>query len=57
MKTKKRDFYRWLAYAVILLLIAAATFAWPSVFWLFVVALVVAVVDVLYIQFTKYIGH
>lgn len=57
MKSKEKDFYRWLAYGIILLVIAIATFYWHSAFILFVILLVIAVGDVVYTQYTKYIAH
>lgn len=57
MKAKEKDFYRWLAYGIVLLVIAAASFAWQSVLWLFVPALILALGDIFYTQYTRYLGH
>jgi len=57
MKAKDKDFYRWLVYGIILLVLSLASFKWHSAFWLFLVALVISVGDILYTQYTKYIGQ
>ena len=57
MKAKDKDFYRWLAYSLVLVVIALASFAWQAMLWVFVLALIIAIADVVYTQYTRYIVH
>jgi len=57
MKATDKDFYRWLVYGIVLLILAFAVFKWHSAFIYFVIALIIALGDVFYTQYTRYLGH
>ena len=54
MKGPEMDFYRWLVYAIILLVTAIGSIAAPRLLWVFAIVLIIAVVDIAYIKYTKY---
>jgi signal transduction histidine kinase len=57
IKDTEFDFYRWLFYGLILLLLALASIAWPVLLWMFAIVLIIGLGDMAYMMWTKYIVH
>jgi len=57
IKDTEFDFYRWLFYGVILLILAFSSIAFPILLWVFAVILLIGMCDVSYTMWTKYIVH
>jgi len=54
MKQHEFDFYRWVIYGLVLLLLAILSIPYPVVIWAFAILLVIAIVDVAYCKMYKY---
>ena len=57
IKDTEFDLYRWLVYCVALLLLALGAIAFPTMLWIFAIVLIIALADMAYIKWTKYIVH
>jgi hypothetical protein len=54
LKEAEWDFYRWLIYGFIALVLALAAIAFPVLIWGFAIVLIIAVIDIFYTKYTKY---
>jgi|GEM_PF-2111606 len=54
LKEAEWDFYRWLIYGIIALILAVASIAFPVLIWGFAVVLAIALIDIFYTKYTKY---
>lgn len=54
IKDTEFDLYRWIVYCIALLILAIASIAWPVLLWIFAIVLIITLVDVFYIKWTKY---
>ncbi len=57
IKDTEFDFYRWLFYGLILLVIALGSIAFPVLLWVFVIILLIGLCDMSYMMWTKYTVH
>jgi hypothetical protein len=57
IKDTEFDAYRWLFYGFLLLLLAFGSIAFPILLWAFVLVLIVAIFDMGYMMWTKYMVH
>ena len=54
MKDQEVDFYRWVIYGLLLLLLAILAIRFPVVIWVFLILLVITVIDIAYCKKNKY---
>jgi hypothetical protein len=54
MKDQEVDFYRWVIYGLLLLLLAILAIRFPVVIWVFGILLVITVIDIAYCKKNKY---
>ena len=54
LKEAEWDFYRWLIYGIIALILAVVSIAFPALIWGFLVVLIIAIIDIIYTKYTKY---
>jgi hypothetical protein len=55
LKEAEWDFYRWLIYGFVALLLALGAIAYPPLIWGFAIVLIIAVIDIFYTKYTKYV--
>jgi uncharacterized membrane protein len=54
MKDQEVDFYRWVIYGLLLLLLAILAIRFPVVIWVFAILLAITVIDIAYCKKYKY---
>jgi len=54
LKDHELDFYRWVIYGLLLLLLAVLAIKFPTLIWAFAILLVITVVDIAYCKMYKY---
>ncbi|MGB9675201.1 MAG: hypothetical protein ACP5IJ_01670 [Candidatus Nanoarchaeia archaeon] len=53
MRETEFDILRWFIYGIVLVVLAALSFAWPIMLWIFAAVLGLAIIDVAYTRYFK----
>jgi hypothetical protein len=53
MRETEFDILRWFIYAIVLVVLAAVSFAWPATLWAFAIIFGIAIIDIAYTRYFK----
>ncbi|MEM2954658.1 MAG: hypothetical protein QW625_01740 [Candidatus Nanoarchaeia archaeon] len=53
MRETDFDILRWTIYGIVLVILAALSFVWQPILWVFAIVFIIALIDITYIKYYK----